>query len=69
MLQDVIKGLKRQSQWILFTEFFDKQINELMTELRGGIKNIERLNEINTQLDLYERLKDLDLWASKDSQG
>ena len=66
MLINTVERLKRDYLWKYFIEFFEAQQNELVTELQAGsVKDITRLEVINSQLQLWERLKGLEEWASK----
>lgn len=65
MLDQIIQSLKKQGQWEFFVTFFSERQDELIGELRSGVETLERLNEINNQLELYEKLKDLGTWAAR----
>ena len=66
MLISTVQRLRRDDLWKYFIEFFEEQQNELLTELQSGsVKDITRLEVINSQLQLWDRLKGLDDWATK----
>jgi hypothetical protein len=70
MLESVIIRLKKDLLWKHFVEFFEAEQAKLLTELQSGsVKDLERLNLINSHLELFERLKNLDQWAAKSAKN
>jgi len=66
VLSNVVKDLRKHDHWQFFVQFFQKQQDDLVAELRAGnVKDITKLEVINSQLELFERLKNLDAWSEK----
>jgi hypothetical protein len=66
MLSSTVARLKREDLWKHFVEFFEERQGDLVTELQSGsVKDLSRLESINSELGIWERLKNLDAWVDK----
>jgi hypothetical protein len=63
MISSLVEKFRKDGIWQHFEEFFTAKQNEIIKDMRSGaINTTDKLIKANTELDMLERLKSLDLW-------
>lgn len=66
MIEHIVARMKKDGEWQYFTAIYDQMIDEIISDMRSGnIKTTEKLLEANVQLDLLERVKNIDSYSGR----
>lgn len=70
MIAQLIDRMRKEDTWKYFEEAYSQMQDEIIRDMRAGnIKTTEQLMVANSQLDLLERVKNLDSWSSKSGRN